>query len=100
MATRLGQICAFLSTIHTNKKLNSVVFNHYYQYHNIKYEPAIALINKKSETLYQFRRVTAINFSFDKKKSAVTRGINTNDCRPGAEIDPVWWFTIFRNGKW
>ena len=34
-----------LSIIHTNEKLNSKVFNHYYQYHNIKYEPAIALIN-------------------------------------------------------
>ena len=67
MVTRLSQICAFLSTIHTNEKLNIVVFNHYYQYHNIRYEPAIALINKKSETLYQFPRVTAINFSIDKK---------------------------------
>ena len=59
-----------LSSIHTNVKLNSVVFNHYYQYHSIKYEQAIALINKKkSKTLYQFCRVTAINFSFDYKCS-------------------------------
>ena len=66
MVTRLSQICVSLSTIHTNEKLNSKVFNHYYQCHNIKYEPAIALINKqKSKTLYQFRRVTSINFSFD-----------------------------------
>ena len=65
MMTRLSQICAFLSSIHTNEKLNSVVFNHYYQYHNIKYEQAIALINKKkSKPIYQFRRVTAINLSF------------------------------------
>ena len=69
MMTRLSQICAFLSSIHTNEKLNSVVFNHYYQYHSIKNEQAIALINKKSKKLYQFRRVTAINFSFDNKCS-------------------------------
>ena len=68
--TRLSQICAFLSSIHTNEKLNSVVFNQYYQYHNIEYEQAIALINRKnSKTLYQFRRVTTINFSFDNKCS-------------------------------
>ena len=70
MMTRLSQICAFLSSIHTNEKLNSVVFTHYYQYHSIKNEHAIALIDKKkSKTLYQFRRVTAINFSFDNKCS-------------------------------
>ena len=39
-----------LSSIHTNEKINIVVFNHYYQYHSIKYEQAIALINKKSKT--------------------------------------------------
>ena len=69
MMTRLSQICAFLSSIHTNEKLNSVVFSHYYRYHNIEYEQAIALINKKSKTLYRFRRVTAIDFSFDNKCS-------------------------------
>ena len=31
----LSQICAFLSSIHTNEKLNSVVFNQYYQYHSV-----------------------------------------------------------------
>ena len=70
---RLGQIRAFLSSIHTTEKLNSVVFNHYHQYHNIKYEQAIALTNKKSKTLHQFRRVTAINFSFDNKCSQPRR---------------------------
>ena len=48
MMTRLSQIWVFLSNIHTNKKLDSVVFNHYYQYHNIKYEQTIALINKNT----------------------------------------------------
>ena len=68
--TRLRQICAFLSSIHTCEKLNSVVFNQYYQYHNIEYEQAIALMNKKkSKTLYQFGRITAINFSFGNKCS-------------------------------
>ena len=60
---------AKLSGIYTNVTLNSVVFSHYYQYHNIKYEPAIALMNKKSKTLYQFRRTTAISLSFDNKCS-------------------------------
>ena len=49
--TRLRQICAFLSSIHTCEKLNSVVFNQYYQYHNIEYEQAIALMNKKIQNI-------------------------------------------------
>ena len=69
MMTRLNQICPFLSSIHTNERLNSMVSTHYYQYYSIIYEQAIALINKKSKTSYQFRRVTAINFSFDNKCS-------------------------------
>ena len=75
MVTRLSQICAFLSTIHTNEKLNSKVFNHYYQYHNIKYEPAISMINKKNPKYY-------INFAVSLSLIpaliiiAVTHGIN------------------------
>ena len=74
MVTRLNQLCAFLSTIHTNEKLNGVVFNHYHQYHNIKYEPAIALINKK--------KILNINFAVSPPLisaliiSTVTHGIN------------------------
>ena len=46
-----SQICAFLSSIHTKEKLNSMEFNHYYQYHNIKSEQAIALIIKKIQNI-------------------------------------------------
>ena len=46
MMMRFSQICAFLSSINTIEKLNRVVFNQYYQYHNIEYEQAIALIKK------------------------------------------------------
>ena len=75
MVTQLSQISAFMSSIHTNKKLNSVVFNHCYQYHNIKYEPAIVLINKKNPK-------HCINFAVSLPLisslivSAVTHGIN------------------------
>ena len=76
MMMRFSQICAFLSSINTIEKLNRVVFNQYYQYHNIEYEQAIALINtKKSKKLY-------INFAVSPPLisaliiSAVTRGIN------------------------
>ena len=44
-------MCAFLSSIHTNEKLNSMEFNHYHQYHNIKSEQAIALIIKKIQNI-------------------------------------------------
>ena len=60
-------MCLFVQYSHQRE--TSVVFNDYYQYHNIKYKQAIALINRIPETLYQFRRVTAINFSFDNKCS-------------------------------
>ena len=64
-----------LSSIHTNEKLNRVVFNHCYQYHSIKCEQAIALINKKNPNHY-------INFAVSPPLisaliiSAVTRGFN------------------------
>ena len=62
---------AKLSSIHTNVTLNSVVFSHYYQYHNIQYEPAIALINKKIQNI--------ISISPNHRHlvlSAVTLGVN------------------------
>ena len=71
----LSQICAFLSSIHTNEKLNSVVFNQYYQYHNIEYEQAISLINQKNKKNH-------INFAVSPPLisaliiSAVTQGID------------------------
>ena len=43
----LSHICAFLSSIHTNEKLSGVLFNQYYQYHNMEYKQAIALMNIK-----------------------------------------------------
>ena len=71
----LSQMCAFLSSIHTNEKLNSVVFNQHNQYHNIEYEQAIALINKK-------KLKNHINFAVSQPLisaliiNAVTHGIN------------------------
>ena len=71
----LSQICAFLSSIHTNDKLNSVVFNQYYQYHNIEYGQAIALINNN-------KKKNHINFAVSPPLisaliiSAVTQGTN------------------------
>ena len=72
----LSQICAFLSSIHTNDKLNSVVFNQCYQYHNIEYEQAIALVNEKNN------KKNHINFAVSPPLisaliiSAVTQGTN------------------------
>ena len=61
-------MCLFVQYTHHRETKQRVIY-YYYQYHNIKYEQAIALINKISKTLYQFRRVTAIDFSFDNKCS-------------------------------
>ena len=76
---RSSQIFAFLSSILTHEKLKKHSFNYNYQHHTIKYKPTIALIElKKIKTFYQFRRVAAINFSFDDKCShpVVNQGLS------------------------
>ena len=59
-------------------------------------------MNKKIQTLYQLPHITAINCSFDDIYSHNGRQpkpvCSTNNCEPGAEFAPVWWFTIFRDG--
>ena len=50
-----------------HRETKKACFTHSYQHRTIRYIPAIALINKTNQNIISFCRVTAINFSFDKR---------------------------------